>query len=65
VRQGRDLREQLRRHGLARDEQLGRLEPGGKRRIDQIFALGDEEPELVAPATVSKLANELQCLVLR
>ncbi len=57
---GRDLGEQLRLDVLARNEQLDRL---GGRRLDEILALADEQPELVAPAPLVQLADELQLLV--
>jgi len=63
VRKARDIREQLRRDRLARYEQVDRLDPGGGRSLDEILALRDEQPELVAPAPVAKLADELEPLV--
>ena len=61
--QRRDLREQLGRHRLAGNEQVDRLETSLERGVDEILALGDEQPELVAPAPGVKLADELQRLV--
>ena len=60
MRGRRDLGEQPRLDVLARDEQLDRL---GRRRLDEILALADEEPELVAPAPLVQLADELELLV--
>jgi hypothetical protein len=48
VRQRRELREHLRRHGLTRDEQVDRLDPGCARRVDEILALDDEQPLTLA-----------------
>jgi len=47
----------------SRDEQLDRLDAGGGGRLDQVLALRDEQPELVAPAPVAELADELEPLV--
>ena len=44
-------------------EQLDRLDLRRPRRVDEILALGNEEPELVAPAPVGELAYELELLV--
>jgi hypothetical protein len=63
VRERRDLGEQFRRNGLPCDEQLDRLEPGIRRCVDEVFALRDEQPELVTPAPVMELADELEPLV--
>jgi len=63
VRERRDLGEQLRRDGLAGDEQVDRRDPGSARRVDEILALRDEQPELVAPAPVTELADELEPFV--
>jgi hypothetical protein len=52
--------EQLRFDVLTGDEELHRLD---LRRLDEILALDDEEAELVAPAPVAELADELQPLV--
>ena len=66
MRQGRDGGEQLGLDVLARDEQLDRLDPGGRRRLDQILALDGEEPELLALALLrEELADELQRRVRR
>jgi hypothetical protein len=61
MRERRDLREQRRLDVLARDQQLDRLDPGC--RLDQILPLDSEQPELVAPAPVVELADELEPLV--
>ncbi len=63
VPERRHLREQLGRDVLSRDEQVDRLDARGERRLDQILALSDEQPELVAPAPVPELADELEPLV--
>jgi hypothetical protein len=57
----RDLREQRRLDVLARDQQLDRLDAGC--RLDQVFPLDSEQPELVAPAPVVELTDELEPLV--
>ena len=41
-------------------EQVDRLGGG---RVDGVLALDEEEPELLAPATVVQLPNELEALV--
>jgi hypothetical protein len=46
---------------LARDEHIDRLDPG--RGLDEVFTLRDEQLELVAPAPVVELADELEPLV--
>jgi hypothetical protein len=61
MRKSRDLREQGRLDVLARDQQLDRLDAGG--RLDQVLPLDGEQPELVAPAPVVELADELEPLV--
>jgi hypothetical protein len=58
------LGEQGRLHVLSGDEHLDRLEPHVECRLDEILALRDEEPELVAPAAVVQLPDELELLVL-
>jgi hypothetical protein len=60
VRERGDLSQELGRDVLAGDEQLDRLDVG---RGDEILALDDEKPELVAPAPVTELADELELLV--
>ena len=42
----RDGGEQLGLDVLPGDEQVGGLDPGGERRVDQVLALADEQPEL-------------------
>jgi hypothetical protein len=61
--EGRDLGQERRLDVLAGEEELNRLDPGVDRRLDEILTFRDEEPELVAPAAVLKLADELQLLV--
>jgi hypothetical protein len=63
VRERRRLREQLRRNVLSGDEDVSRLEPGGKPGLDEILPLDREQPELVPPAPVVELADELEPLV--
>ena len=59
----RHLGEQPRLDVVARDEQLDRLDPCRRGRIDEVLSLDEEEPELVAPAALVQLADELQLLV--
>ena len=59
----RHFRHQLRRDGLPRDEQLDRLDAAVAGRVDEVLTLRDEQPELVAPAPVVELADELEPLV--
>ena len=61
VRERRHLGEERRLDVLARDEQVDRLD--ARRRLDEILTLRDEQPELVAPAPVVELADELEPLV--
>jgi hypothetical protein len=61
MRERRDLREQRRLDVLARDQQLDRLDAGG--RLDQVLPLDGEQPELVPPAPLVELADELEPLV--
>jgi len=63
VPERRDLREQLRRDVLSGNQEIDRSNPGRRGRGDQILALRDEQPELVAPAPVPELADELEPLV--
>jgi hypothetical protein len=59
------LAEQFGLHGLARDEQLDRLDAGRRGRLDEILALDREEPGLVAMlACREKLPDEPELLVL-
>jgi hypothetical protein len=60
VRKRRHLRQELRRDVVARHEQIDGIGPGGD---DEILALGDEQLELVPPAPVVELADELEPLV--
>jgi hypothetical protein len=59
----RHLREQLRLDVVAGDEQLDGLYAYRRRRVDEILTLDEEEPELVAPAALVQLADELELLV--
>jgi hypothetical protein len=61
VRERRDLGEQRRLDVVPRHEEVDRLDTGP--RLDEILALDDEQPELVAPAPVVELADELEPLV--
>jgi hypothetical protein len=60
----RDVGEERRLDVLAGDEQLVRVISGRERGGDEILPLGDEQAELVAPAALVELANELELLVL-
>jgi hypothetical protein len=60
MRELRHGRQQLRLDVLPRHQQLDRLDPG---RLDEILPFDDEEAELVPPAPVAELADELQPLV--
>jgi hypothetical protein len=59
----RDLGQERRLDVLAGKEQFDRLDAGVDRCLDEILTLRDEEPELVAPAAVLQLADELELLV--
>jgi hypothetical protein len=61
MRKPRDLREQFAPDVLAGDEQLDRLETPGC--LDEVLPLDREQPELVPPAPVVELADELEPLV--
>jgi hypothetical protein len=61
MRERRDVGEQRRLDVLARDEQLDRLEVGGS--LDEVLPLDREQPELLPPAPVVELADELEPLV--
>jgi hypothetical protein len=63
MRKRRDLGQQRGLDVLPRDEQLDRLDPGGARRGDEVLPLRGEKPELVAPAPLGELADELELLV--
>jgi hypothetical protein len=63
VTQSRDLGQQGRLDVLTGNEHFERFDAGAERSFDEIFSLGDEEPELVAPAAVVQLADELELLV--
>jgi hypothetical protein len=60
----RHIRQQSRIDVLAGNQELCRFQPGIDSGLDEILALRDEEPELVAPAAVVQLADELELLVL-
>jgi hypothetical protein len=59
----RDLGEQSGLDVLPGDQLLDLFEPGVTRGVDEIFALDEEEAELVAPAALVQLADELELLV--
>jgi len=59
----RDLRQQGGLDVVARDEHVDSVEPAGERGIDEVLALDEEEPELVPPAALVQLADELELLV--
>jgi hypothetical protein len=59
----RDLRQQGGLDVVARDEHVDSVEPAGERCIDEVLALDEEEPELVSPAALVQLADELELLV--
>jgi hypothetical protein len=63
VPERRHLREQLGRDVLSRNEEIDGRDPGRGGGRDEILALGDEQPELVTPAPVPELADELEPLV--
>jgi hypothetical protein len=62
--QRRHLGEQGGLDVLPGHQQFQRLDPGVERRLDEILTLGNEEPELVAPAAVVQLPDKLELLVL-
>jgi hypothetical protein len=64
VGERRHFREQCRLDVLARDKKFDRLDACSPGSGDQILTLCNEEPELVAPAAVMQLADELELLVL-
>jgi hypothetical protein len=59
----RHLGQQLGCDVLSRDEHVGGFDPGGEPGLDQILSLDREQPELVPPAPVMELADELETLV--
>jgi hypothetical protein len=63
VPERRHLGQQLRRDRLARDKEVDGRDPGRRGSGDEILALRDEQPELVSPAPVAELADELEPLV--
>jgi len=60
----RHVRQERRLDVLPGDEQLVRLVARRERGVDEVLPLGDEQSELVAPAPLAQLANELELLVL-
>jgi len=60
----RHLGEQRRLDVLSGDEHLDRLMAALAGRLDQVLPFRDEKPELVPPAAVVQLPNELELLVL-
>jgi hypothetical protein len=63
MRERRHLSEQLRLDVLPGHEHVGRLQPRGEPGLEQILPLDGEQPELVPPAPVVQLADELEPLV--
>jgi hypothetical protein len=59
VRERRHLGEERRLDVLARDQQLDRLDAV----CEQVLTLDREQPELVAPAAVTQLADKLQAFI--
>jgi hypothetical protein len=59
----RDLGEQRRLDVLTGNQTLDLLEAVIERGDDEVLALDEEEPELVAPASLVQLADELELLV--
>src|SRR5216683_5989979 len=59
----RDLGQERRVDVLSGDEHFDRLDPAVDSRLHEILTLCDEEPELVAPAAVVQLPDELELLV--
>jgi len=64
VGERRHFREQCRLDVLARDQQFDRRDACSLSSGYQILTLRDEEPELVPPAAILQLADELELLVL-
>jgi hypothetical protein len=60
MRKRRHFRQELRRDVVARHEQIDRIGSGSD---DEILTFRDKEAELVPPAPVVELADELQALV--
>ena len=60
MRRARNVGEQLRFDVLARPEQVDRRH---RRSGDSVLALDEEQPELLAPALVVQLPNELEAVV--
>ena len=64
MRERRDFREERRLDVLACDQKFDGLDARRLSSGDQVLTLRDEEPELVPPAAVLQLADELELLVL-
>jgi hypothetical protein len=60
----RDFGQQRRLDVLTRHKRFQGLDPGRRRRVDEILALRDEQPELVAPAPLVQFADEPELFVL-
>jgi hypothetical protein len=63
VPERRHLGQQRRLDVLAGDQDIDRLEAAGVGGVDEVLTLDEEEPELVAPASLVQLADELEPLV--
>jgi hypothetical protein len=63
MRERRDLGEQSRLDVLIRDQHVCRVEPGVQPGFEQILPLDHEQPELVPPAPVVELPDELEALI--
>jgi hypothetical protein len=63
MRERRHLGEKRRLDVLPGDEHVDVLEARFARRVDQVLPLGDEQTELLAPAALVQLADELELLV--
>jgi hypothetical protein len=60
MRERGDFGQQRRLDRLPGDEQVDRLDAGG---VDEVLSLDREQPELVSPAPLAELADELEALV--
>jgi hypothetical protein len=63
MRQRGHLGEEVRRDVLTSDQPVDGFEAGGETGLDEILSLDRKQPELVAPAPVVELADELEPLV--
>ncbi|HEU5243687.1 MAG TPA: hypothetical protein VFU33_04735 [Gaiellaceae bacterium] len=63
MRERRHPGQQLGLDVLPRNEHVGGIEPRGQPGLEQVLALDREQPELVSPAPVVELADELEPLV--